>query len=149
MICLIRVSYIQSRTYYCKYCVTYQNVKQTTSRLLPLCPTETRTMSQVAVRLVEYHISDVRRSWSTYLSTADCQGLHTLAGNELRQELQQWISPPDPSVNSSTACDAHHEGTVAWCIQGNPFTRWSASGSLLWIHGNRTYIHCPLSLYRR
>ncbi|KAH9055823.1 hypothetical protein EDB83DRAFT_2225148, partial [Lactarius deliciosus] len=47
----------------------------------------------------------------------------------------QWISAPDPSVNYNVACDAHHEGTAAWCSQGDTFADWKASGSLLWIHG--------------
>ncbi|KAH9025285.1 hypothetical protein EDB85DRAFT_2149877 [Lactarius pseudohatsudake] len=45
-------------------------------------------------------------------------------------------SPPaDPSINYNAACEAHHEGTAAWCTQSNTFADWKASGSLLWIHG--------------
>jgi hypothetical protein len=55
--------------------------------------------------------------------------------NELRKDLQKWIAPPDPSVNYNTACAAHHEGTAAWCTEGNPLADWKTSGSLLWIHG--------------
>jgi hypothetical protein len=57
----------------------------------------------------------------------------------MRQDLRQWISAPDPSVNYNAACDAHHEGTSTWCGRSNAFTDWNASGSLLWIHGKRTY----------
>ncbi|KAI9441063.1 hypothetical protein BJY52DRAFT_1378164 [Lactarius psammicola] len=53
----------------------------------------------------------------------------------VRQDLQDWISPPDPSINYVTACDAHHKNTATWCTQGNTFADWKASGSLLWIHG--------------
>ena len=74
--------------------------------------------------------------------------LSALAGNELRQELLLWISPPDPSVNYDTACHAHHEGTVNWCTQGSTFTRWTESGTLLWVHGKRIHIPQPLSHYR-
>jgi hypothetical protein len=66
--------------------------------------------------------------------------LNTLAGNEARHNLQKWISPPDLSGNYDAACDSHHEGTVAWCTQGDTFNRWSESGSLLWIHGKRIYV---------
>ena len=62
-----------------------------------------------------------------------------LTGNEAQHELQKWFSPDSP-VNYDAAYDAHHEGTVAWCTQGNTFTRWTESGSLLWLHGKRTII---------
>ncbi|KAH9061892.1 hypothetical protein EDB87DRAFT_1576225 [Lactarius vividus] len=63
-----------------------------------------------------------------------------LNSNELRKDLRKWIAPPDPSVNYNTASDAHHEGTVAWCTKGSTFADWKASGSLLWVHGKRTYL---------
>ncbi|KAF8266719.1 hypothetical protein EI94DRAFT_1830495 [Lactarius quietus] len=59
--------------------------------------------------------------------------------NELRKDLRKWIAPPDPSVNYNVASDAHHEGTTAWCTEGNTLANWKTSGSLLWIHGKRTY----------
>ncbi|KAH9022195.1 hypothetical protein EDB85DRAFT_379005 [Lactarius pseudohatsudake] len=55
--------------------------------------------------------------------------------NELRMKLRKWIAPPDPSVNYNTASDTHHEGTAAWCTEGNTLADWKASGSLIWIHG--------------
>jgi hypothetical protein len=54
------------------------------------------------------------------------------------QDLRNWLSPPDPSVNYNTASDAHHEGTALWFIKGNAFKGWKESGSLLWLHGKRT-----------
>ncbi|KAH9178009.1 hypothetical protein EDB89DRAFT_1844211, partial [Lactarius sanguifluus] len=59
----------------------------------------------------------------------------SLNQNELRKDLRKWIAPPDPSVNYNTASDAHHEGTAAWCTEGNTLADWKTSGSLLWIHG--------------
>ncbi|KAI9429247.1 hypothetical protein H4582DRAFT_2152318 [Lactarius indigo] len=41
--------------------------------------------------------------------------------NQLRRELRNWISPPDPSINYNTACGAHHEGTAAWLTRGDAF----------------------------
>ncbi|KAH9037500.1 hypothetical protein EDB85DRAFT_608746 [Lactarius pseudohatsudake] len=55
--------------------------------------------------------------------------------NELRMKLRKWIALPDPSVNYNTASDTHHEGTAAWCTEGNTLADWKASGSLIWIHG--------------
>ncbi|KAI9432209.1 hypothetical protein H4582DRAFT_1777559, partial [Lactarius indigo] len=56
-------------------------------------------------------------------------------GNQLRRDLRNWISPPDPSINYNTACSAHHEGTAAWLTQGDAFKAWTTSGCLLWVHG--------------
>ena len=67
-------------------------------------------------------------------------GSITLTGNQIRQELRNWLSPPDPSVNYNTASDAHHEGTALWFIQGDTFKDWIESGSLLWLYGKRTFI---------
>ena len=77
--------------------------------------------------------------------------LSALAESEIKEgqyELQQWISPPDFSVNYDTVYDAHQEGTVAWCTQGNTFARWTESGSLLWIHAKCTYTFQPPCHYR-
>ncbi|KAH9996168.1 hypothetical protein BJV74DRAFT_295552 [Russula compacta] len=55
--------------------------------------------------------------------------------NQLRQDLRNWLSPPDPSVNFNIASDARHEGTAEWFTQCSTFNDWKASGSLIWIHG--------------
>ncbi|KAH9960741.1 hypothetical protein BJV74DRAFT_360668 [Russula compacta] len=55
--------------------------------------------------------------------------------DQIRRDLTNWLSPPDPSVNYNTASDAHHEGTALWFTQSNAFKNWKASGSFLWIHG--------------
>ena len=73
------------------------------------------------------------------LITADRGRLTSLTGNELRKDLRKWIAPPDPSVNLNAASGAHHEGTTTWCTKGQMLADWKTSGSLLWIHGKRTY----------
>ena len=67
-----------------------------------------------------------------------------LTGNQLRGELREWLSPPNPSINHNTACDIKHEGTAMWFIQGNKFKEWKKNGSLLWIRGNRVFLPCQL-----
>ena len=66
-----------------------------------------------------------------------------LTGNQLRQDLHRWLSPPDPSTNHNIARSAHHEGTATWFFQGNIYNEWRSSGPLLWIHGKRM-AHLPL-----
>ncbi|KAH9013210.1 hypothetical protein EDB85DRAFT_1877177, partial [Lactarius pseudohatsudake] len=59
-------------------------------------------------------------------------------GNQLRRDLRNWISPPDPSINYNTACGTHHKGTAAWLTRGDAFKAWRAHGCLLWVHGKPT-----------
>ncbi|KAH9170736.1 hypothetical protein EDB89DRAFT_2071643 [Lactarius sanguifluus] len=56
-------------------------------------------------------------------------------GNELRKDLRNWITPPDPSVNYNAASGVHQKGTAAWCIEGDTLANWKTFGTLLWIHG--------------
>jgi NACHT domain-containing protein len=60
-----------------------------------------------------------------------------VTGNQLRQDLHRWLSPPDPSTNHNIACSAHHEGTATWFLDGSTYKEWKSVGSesLLWIHG--------------
>ncbi|KAH9178027.1 hypothetical protein EDB89DRAFT_1299113 [Lactarius sanguifluus] len=58
-----------------------------------------------------------------------------MSRNQLRRDLRNWISPPDPSINYNTACGAHHKGTAAWLTRGDAFKAWRAHGCLLWVHG--------------
>jgi hypothetical protein len=70
-----------------------------------------------------------------------------LTGNQLRQNLRRWFSPPDPSTNHNIACNAHHKGTATWFFKGRTYNEWKSTGSesLLWIHGKRA----PLSPFCR
>src|SRR5258708_30400723 len=62
----------------------------------------------------------------------------TTSDNLLRTEIWRWLSPPDPSINHNTACEAQHSGTASWFFEGAIYNEWMATGPLLWIHGNRT-----------
>ena len=59
-------------------------------------------------------------------------------GNQMRQDIETWLSPADPFINFNTANDTHYEGTAEWFTQSRAFKSWKESGSLLWIHGKRT-----------
>jgi hypothetical protein len=60
-----------------------------------------------------------------------------ITGNQLRDNLLRWLSPPDPSTNHNIACKAHHNGTAEWFFRGSIFNQWKTTGSFLWIHGKR------------
>jgi hypothetical protein len=61
-------------------------------------------------------------------------------GNQLRERLRNWLSPPNPSINHNIACGSHHDGTAMWFINGHSHKEWKSSSSLLWVHGNRIAI---------
>src|SRR5260221_2571069 len=63
-----------------------------------------------------------------------------LVGNQLRENIRNWLSPPDPSTNHNIACAIHHKGSATWFFQGSMFNDWKSAGSLLSIHGKRAYL---------
>ena len=93
----------------------------------------------IAIQEVANQVGHLKRSWLSNFITAGSVGLTFLPVNELRRDLRRWFAPPDPNVNFCTASSAHHEGTTSWCTKGSTFAGWKKSGSLLWIHGKRTY----------
>ncbi|KAH9013548.1 hypothetical protein EDB84DRAFT_892683 [Lactarius hengduanensis] len=66
---------------------------------------------------------------------ADGRVSNTVTGNQLRDSLRKWQSPPDPSTNHNIAGDRQHEGTAEWFSESNQFESLKVTGSLLWIHG--------------
>ena len=60
-------------------------------------------------------------------------------GDQLRLEVQHWLSPPDPSTNQNFVQKARHSGTAEWFFESNALAEWKARGSLLWIHGKRMF----------
>ncbi|KAH9007423.1 hypothetical protein EDB84DRAFT_1603616 [Lactarius hengduanensis] len=61
--------------------------------------------------------------------------------SQLRESLRKWQSPPDPSTNHNIAGDRQHEGTAEWFFESSQFENWKLTGSLLWIHGKRTFLY--------
>ena len=74
---------------------------------------------------------------SSNLAGADYGALRIFSGNQLRENIHKWLSPPDPSTNHNIACSTHHKKTAAWFFQGSIFQEWKSTGSLLWINGKR------------
>ncbi|KAI0247340.1 hypothetical protein BJV78DRAFT_944872 [Lactifluus subvellereus] len=54
--------------------------------------------------------------------------------DQLKRDVQKWLSPPDARKNHHIACATHHGGTATWFIQGNAFAAWELTSSRLWIH---------------
>ena len=98
------------------------------------------------VERVENKVEEIKCSWLPKLAIICSSRLNLLAGNQFIQLLRSWLSPVDPSTNHNIARRAQHNGTAAWLFQGQIIIKWKSTGSLLWIHGKRTF---PLSAFRR
>jgi hypothetical protein len=72
------------------------------------------------------------------LSPFRCRDRRCSVGDQLQNDVQHWLSPPDPSTNQNFVSKARHRGTAAWFLESSVLTEWEANGSLLWIHGKRT-----------
>jgi hypothetical protein len=70
-------------------------------------------------------VDQVKRSWSPNSIYAGHVGSTVLTGNQLRQELRRWLSPPDPSTNHNIACNAYHTGTATWFSKEGRITNGS------------------------
>jgi hypothetical protein len=74
------------------------------------------------------------------LTTPLSQLSNISTGNQLRDNLLRWLSPPDPSTNHNIASQLRHDGTSQWFCQSNIFREWKFTASLLWIHGKRAFL---------
>jgi len=65
-----------------------------------------------------------------------------LTGKQLEEKLRAWFSPPDPSIDHTTAREIQRRGSATWFIQGSTFKEWKTrnDSSLLWIRGKRTVL---------
>ena len=91
------------------------------------------------VQDVDDKLDQVNRS-SSFDSDSHSVGSDNLTGNQLRDNLLRWLSPPDPSTNHNIACKAHHNGTAQWFFQGSIFTQWKSASNFLWVHGKRALL---------
>jgi hypothetical protein len=84
---------------------------------------------------------DVRGcSYPLDLVTVPCRISHMVTGEGMLQKLRGWLSPPDPSMNYNIGLRDLHEETATWFLEGRIFQEWHSTGSLLWIHGKRTFL---------
>ena len=80
-----------------------------------------------------------RKAFVICLTFANRRVSNMITGMQLRAHLRQWRSPSDPSMNHNFASDRQYEGTAEWFCEGRKFDEWKVFGSLLWIHGKRTF----------
>jgi len=93
------------------------------------------------VQGIDDKLEEVNRSSSLTFPLLRSGHPDTSTGNQLRDSLLRWLSPPDPSINHNIARKAHHNGTAQWFFQGGIFNQWKTTGSFLWLHGKRAFLH--------
>jgi hypothetical protein len=87
------------------------------------------------------HKMDARdRSYPLDLVAIPGRSSRTVIVEEALRKLERWLSPPDPSKNYNTGLRELHEETATWFLEGRIFQEWYSTGSLLWIHGKRTFV---------
>jgi len=89
------------------------------------------------LRQVAVDVGDQKRL-SSHSCSIDLRASTYVSGNQLRNELLDWLSPPDPFINYNTASDARHDGTGAWVTESVEFKNWKELSSILWILGKCT-----------
>ena len=59
-----------------------------------------------------------------------------MSSDQNRQQIIDWLSPCDPSVNHIAAKKKHVEGTGRWFLESNEFNDWKeGTKQSLWLHG--------------
>jgi hypothetical protein len=95
---------------------------------------------KTGIQQTESKVDDVKRESPLDLTAVVSKRSIVLTGKQLRRELRNWLSPPDPSTNHNIARNAQHEGTSTWFFEGRIYKEWMANPSLLWIHGKRAFL---------
>ena len=85
--------------------------------------------SEMSSRDCSYH--------NLIVNTCTNQGTNSqmIVGGRILQDLQGWLTPPDPSTNHDIAYSSQHERTAVWVFKENIYQEWESSGALLWLHG--------------
>ena len=96
-----------------------------------------QTATVADVNQVEEVVQEVKSLSSNFISS-HYGALYIFKGNQSRETVRKWLSPPDPSTNHNIACGTHNKKTAFWFFQGSIFQEWKSTGSLLWIHGKRS-----------
>ena len=97
-----------------------------------------QTKGMVEIIVARMNARDCSSSLGLVTISLGCSQI--VIGEEVIQKLKSWLSPPDPSTNYNVGlCDLHKE-TTTWFLDSRIFQEWHSTGSLLWIHGKRTFV---------
>ena len=85
-------------------------------------------------------VNKLERSYPVDIAISGLICRNDAVGDQRQKNFRDWLSAPDPWVNHNIAREAHHLGTATWFTQGVTMNNWKSNGSLMWIHGLRSYI---------
>jgi hypothetical protein len=91
-------------------------------------------------------VNQIKRPSSLNLISVAVEPDAFLPGKQLRDGIHKWLSPPDPSKNHNIACGTHHKKTANWFFEGKIYQEWKSTGSLLWVHGKRSFYPLPFRM---
>ncbi|KJA12663.1 hypothetical protein HYPSUDRAFT_195909 [Hypholoma sublateritium FD-334 SS-4] len=63
------------------------------------------------------------------------QNVETIINRDLVQDIHQWLSPPDSSINQNEAYEKHQSGTCSWFLTGDQYIKWKDTPGFLWVKG--------------
>ena len=95
--------------------------------------------------VIMQNTEQIARSSPCFISVG-FRGSFALTGEQLRQDIQKWLSPPDPSTNHNVACSVQHQVTATWFFDGSIYKEWKSSPSFLWVHGKRSSLSSSATL---
>ncbi|KAK1993773.1 pfs domain-containing protein [Colletotrichum falcatum] len=102
--------------------------------LLTYVPAAEVRGSKRALEILESVEQKVDATQQTALAVM--QAVESVASDNQRERIHDWLAPPDPSTNANHARKLRHEGTGGWLLETTEFQNWVAGESQhLWLHG--------------
>jgi hypothetical protein len=132
----IHYSYFYLEKYFRKL-VGNSDLENSLQRLGRLTQEEALMASTEQLRMVRGVGDALGQDMRSFSFNSHSDGSNFFTGNQLRDSILRWLSPPDQSTNHFIACKAHHSGTAQWFFEGSIFKEWKSTGSFLRIHGKR------------
>src|SRR5579863_6269209 len=75
--------------------------------------------AKVVMQQTANDVDKVKCLSSLRLVNSSCRAFCIFAGNQLREGIYKWLSPPDPSTNHNIARDTHHKRAATWFFEGS------------------------------
>jgi hypothetical protein len=101
--------------------------------------TEVRDALQRLDKLTLHMANSVGPLNTPTVSPVSVESSDAVTRQQLYDDIQEWLSPSDPSTNYNAALKACHKGTFQWFLKSKTYTEWKSSSSFLWVHGKRMF----------
>jgi hypothetical protein len=134
--CTILYSYFHLERYF-RRLVGNSDLENSLQRLDKLTQEEALMASMEQLRMVRGVDGTLGQNIRSLSFDSHSDGSNFFTGNQLRDSILRWLSPPDQCTNHHIACKARYSGTTQWFFEGSRFKEWKSTGSFLRIHGKR------------